>query len=277
VPAEARRAKAGPVKHQGAPAYFFMAKQTGLFAGSFNPITKGHIELARVRGYDLRTGFVKTSDSYWSSSNARMLESLGEFEALKGVCYPAAVEKMAARFIARLAASLKLDADLSAMPSKGYHNNTHLAYFYNKTQIMTGKKPSDDYARALILHDACDTESGVIEKYNLTGKIKNLVLATDHAGRANEKPIWDDEARLFHDADLSILAGNPEAYGWYAYLVRCEYADIPLDKFIEGRVSVLDGLLGPNGRFKHDAFKRFQKQADENMLREMKYWNNKNK
>jgi len=229
-------------------------------------------KLAEVRCFDLSTKFIETSNSYWSSSNARMYEKLGEFEAIKDICYPAAVEKMVEKFVARLINELKLEIDLPTMPLKGYHNNTHLACFYNKTQIVTGKKPSKDYATGIILHDACDTEQQVIEKYNLTGNIRNLVLATDHTGRSGEKPKWDDEARLFHDADISILASDRESYGWYAYLIHCEYAHFPLDEFISGRIAVLEGLLGSNGRFKHDAFKKFQKRADENMRREIEYW-----
>ena len=234
-------------------------------------------EIARVRGYKIPTKFIKTSESFWSSSNARMFEGLGEFEVLKNILYPAAVEKMAEKFVAKLIGELKLGIYLPEAPLKGYHNNTHIACFYNKTRIVTGKKPSNDYATAVILHDVCATEQEVIRKYNLTGKIRNLVLATDHTGRSGEKPVWDEEARMFHDADISILASDREAYGWYAYLIRCEYSHFPLDKFIPGRIAVLEGLLGQNGRFKHDAFKKFQKQADENMRREIEYWTAKAK
>ena len=45
------------------------------------------------------------------------------------------------------------------------------------------------------------------------------------------------------DADLAVLAGPPEAYAGYASAVREEYAHLPDEVFVPGRIAVLEHLL----------------------------------
>jgi predicted metal-dependent HD superfamily phosphohydrolase len=49
----------------------------------------------------------------------------------------------------------------------------------------------------------------------------------------------DPEGELLCDADLAILASNPGDYADYVAAVRAEYADVPEDEFLAGRLSVL--------------------------------------
>jgi predicted metal-dependent HD superfamily phosphohydrolase len=49
----------------------------------------------------------------------------------------------------------------------------------------------------------------------------------------------DPEGELLCDADLAILASNPGDYADYVAAVRAEYADVPEEEFLAGRLSAL--------------------------------------
>ncbi|MFD3353588.1 HD domain-containing protein [Streptomyces fradiae] len=53
----------------------------------------------------------------------------------------------------------------------------------------------------------------------------------------------DRDGEVLCDADLAVLAGDPEAYAAYAAAVREEYGFVPDDAFRAGRAAVLRQLL----------------------------------
>ena len=53
----------------------------------------------------------------------------------------------------------------------------------------------------------------------------------------------DPEGELLCDADLSILASDPAQYAAYAAAVRAEYAQVPDEQFLAGRLAVLNELV----------------------------------
>jgi len=52
----------------------------------------------------------------------------------------------------------------------------------------------------------------------------------------------DPEGELLCDADLAILAAPPDAYARYVEQVRAEYAAVPEQDFLAGRLAVLTEL-----------------------------------
>lgn len=52
----------------------------------------------------------------------------------------------------------------------------------------------------------------------------------------------DPEGELLCDADLAILASDPSDYAGYVAAVREEYAQVPEEEFLAGRLSVLTEL-----------------------------------
>jgi predicted metal-dependent HD superfamily phosphohydrolase len=52
----------------------------------------------------------------------------------------------------------------------------------------------------------------------------------------------DPEGELLCDADLSILASDPDQYADYVAAVRAEYAQVPEEQFLAGRLAVLSEL-----------------------------------
>jgi predicted metal-dependent HD superfamily phosphohydrolase len=53
----------------------------------------------------------------------------------------------------------------------------------------------------------------------------------------------DPEGELLCDADLSILASDPAQYANYVAAVRAEYAQVPEEQFLAGRLAVLSELV----------------------------------
>jgi predicted metal-dependent HD superfamily phosphohydrolase len=53
----------------------------------------------------------------------------------------------------------------------------------------------------------------------------------------------DPEGELICDADLAILAAPPEKYARYVQQIREEYAKVPEDAFLAGRLAVLTELI----------------------------------
>jgi predicted metal-dependent HD superfamily phosphohydrolase len=52
----------------------------------------------------------------------------------------------------------------------------------------------------------------------------------------------DPEGELLCDADLSILASDPAQYADYVAAIRAEYAQVPEEQFLAGRLAVLSEL-----------------------------------
>jgi predicted metal-dependent HD superfamily phosphohydrolase len=52
----------------------------------------------------------------------------------------------------------------------------------------------------------------------------------------------DPEGELLCDADLAILASDPADYAAYVAAIRAEYARVPEEQFLAGRLAVLTGL-----------------------------------
>jgi predicted metal-dependent HD superfamily phosphohydrolase len=70
-------------------------------------------------------------------------------------------------------------------------------------------------------------------------EVARLVLLT--AGHSPEP--GDANGAVLCDADLSVLAGPPDAYAAYASAVREEYAHLSDEEFTAGRIAVLERLL----------------------------------
>ncbi|WP_010469665.1 HD domain-containing protein [Streptomyces somaliensis] len=72
-----------------------------------------------------------------------------------------------------------------------------------------------------------------------TAEVARLVRLT----ATHDPAPGDHDGEVLCDADLAVLAGDPEAYGAYAAAVREEYGFVPDDAYREGRAAVLGQLL----------------------------------
>jgi predicted metal-dependent HD superfamily phosphohydrolase len=78
----------------------------------------------------------------------------------------------------------------------------------------------------------------------------------------------DPEGELLCDADLSILAAEPEAYARYVEQIREEYAAVPEQDFLAGRLTILTELADRE-IFRTAKGRRLTEHAGTNLQAEM--------
>ncbi len=97
-------------------------------------------------------------------------------------------------------------------------------------------------------------------------EVVRLVRLTEH----HDPALGDRNGELLCDADLSVLATDPEAYRHYAHRIRLEYAHITDAAFRAGRVGVLRRLLALPSLYHVPALvAAWEAPARENLRREL--------
>ena len=151
--------------------------------------------------------------------------------------------------------------------SRGYHDLQHLAEVLDHVDELMA--PDDPQREAVLLaawfHDAVYDGQGDDEERSaglateslgpgpLSDEVARLVRLT-----ATHRPADDDHAgQVLCDADLGILAADPERYASYTAGVRREYTHVPDAAFAAGRAAVLRDLLAKPTLF-HTAVARTQ-------------------
>jgi predicted metal-dependent HD superfamily phosphohydrolase len=154
----------------------------------------------------------------------------------------------------------RIGVDLTARygePHRRYHTREHLTDVLDGVDELAGHADDPDAVRlAAWFHDAvydpqrADNEerSARLAERMLTdtdlgpaviAEVGRLVrLTTTHAPADGDR-----NGQVLCDADLAILAADPERYAAYASAVREEYAFVPDEHFNQGRADVLRGLL----------------------------------
>lgn len=146
-----------------------------------------------------------------------------------------------------------------ADPSRGYHDLMHLTeVLMHVDELM----PFHDPAREAVLlaawfHDVVYDGQGDLEERSarraetalggspLGAEVARLVRLT-----GSHRPEAHDLAgQVLCDADLAILAADPDRYSSYTRGVRKEYASVPDADFAAGRAAVLRDLLAKESLF----------------------------
>lgn len=144
-----------------------------------------------------------------------------------------------------------------AEPHRRYHDLTHVRQVVRDAVALTdGPRDRALVALAAWAHDVVydgrpgddERASAAWARTNLTAvrlaapdvaRVEGLVLATaDHTA-----PPGDRVAQALLDADLAILAAEPDTYERYRQAVRAEYAHVTDDQWRTGRAAVLRSLL----------------------------------
>jgi predicted metal-dependent HD superfamily phosphohydrolase len=144
-------------------------------------------------------------------------------------------------------------------PHRRYHAVAHLVAVLDVVDTYAGLVPHPERVRlAAWMHDAvyrpeapgdanerdsAEFAQGVLVELGVpaavAADVARLVgLTAGHAAGAD-----DPDGELLCDADLAILAADPDRYAEYTAAVRREYAVYPDDVFRAGRVQVLTALL----------------------------------
>lgn len=162
---------------------------------------------------------------------------------------------------------------------RGYHDLQHLTEVLERLdEIM----PPDHRDREAVIlaawfHDAVYDGAGDDEERSaqwaeealdspLAEEVARLVRLT----RRHRPDPGDLNGGLLCDADLAILAADPQRYREYVTGVRQEYAAVPDDAFKAGRAAVLRDLLAKDSLFSTDeARSRWEARARANLEAEL--------
>lgn len=171
-----------------------------------------------------------------------------------------------------------------AEPQRRYHTTDHLIAVLDRVDELAEHARDADAARlAAWFHDAvyhpersgCEqrsarlaeralTEAGVEERR--TAEVVRLVLLTV----THDPDEGDLDGEVLCDADLAVLAGDPESYAAYAAAVREEYGFVPDDVFRAGRSDVLRQLLALPRLYRTPAGRdRWEDRARRNVATEL--------
>ncbi|MFD6969933.1 hypothetical protein [Streptomyces sp. NPDC059979] len=144
-----------------------------------------------------------------------------------------------------------------AEPQRRYHTTAHLADVLARIDVLA-PHAADPAAVQLAawFHDAVyrpdrsenEERSAALAERALpelgisaarTAEVARLVRLTV----THDPAPGDTDGEVLCDADLAVLAGDPQAYAAYAAAVRAEYGFVPDEAFRTGRAAVLRRLL----------------------------------
>lgn len=173
-------------------------------------------------------------------------------------------------------------------PHRGYHGIRHLVAVLDALGELSAPRPPGPEVRAAAwFHDAIyegtagedEERSAQLAETALAAvgcppasidAIAAMVRAT--AGHLDPTPAAevDADTALLLDADLAILAADPDTYDAYTTGVRAEHADVPDAAFADGRRRALRSLLDRPVLFHSDAARdRYEDRARANLAREL--------
>ncbi len=168
-----------------------------------------------------------------------------------------------------------------ADPGRGYHDLTHLVEVLTHVEeLMAADDPDRDAVRlAAWFHDVVYDQEGDLEERSarraesalagspLAAEVARLVRLT-----GSHRPEDGDRAgQVLCDADLAILAADPQRYASYTRGVRSEYSAVPDADFAAGRAAVLRDLLDKPSLFSTEAGRRrWEQRARANVEAEIR-------
>ncbi|SEF84672.1 Predicted metal-dependent phosphohydrolase, HD superfamily [Thermomonospora echinospora] len=180
-----------------------------------------------------------------------------------------------------------IGADLVARygePHRRYHTRDHLTAVLDLVDELAAYADDPDAVRlAVWFHDAVyDPERGDNEERSAV-KAERVLADTDlppatiaevarlvRLTAAHDPGPGDRNGQVLCDADLAILAADPEKYAAYTAAVREEYAFVPDEYFTTARADILRSLLALPALFHTPpARERFEQQARHNLQTEL--------
>ncbi|MEU6848225.1 hypothetical protein ABZ930_40855 [Streptomyces sp. NPDC046716] len=172
-----------------------------------------------------------------------------------------------------------------AEPHRRYHTQTHLTAVLDHIDVLEqhAENPatvrlaawfhdavyrpdrSENEERSAALAERALTEAGLAEP--TVAEVARLVRLTVTHDPAD----GDTDGETLCDADLAILAAEPEAYAAYTRAVREEYAFVPDEAFREGRAAVLRQLIDLPALFRTPYGKKhWESPARDNLTTELR-------
>ncbi|MYT72191.1 MULTISPECIES: hypothetical protein [unclassified Streptomyces] len=172
-----------------------------------------------------------------------------------------------------------------AEPQRRYHTQTHLTAVLDHIDVLEGHAANPDTVRlAAWFHDAVyrpdrsenEERSAALAERALTEaglpqarveEVARLVRLTV----THDPAPGDTDGETLCDADLAVLAADPETYAAYTRAVREEYGFVPDKAFREGRAAILRQLLDLPALFRTPYGKKhWEAAARENLTTELR-------
>ncbi|NBE55349.1 HD domain-containing protein [Streptomyces boluensis] len=147
--------------------------------------------------------------------------------------------------------------DRWAEPQRKYHTVAHLTAVLDHVDVLAGHAENADLVRlaawfhdAVYLPDRSENEERsarlaerALSEAGLAGAATAEVARLVRLTVTHDPAEGDRNGEVLCDADLAILAAEPDAYAAYAAAVREEYGFVPDEAFRDGRAAVLRQLL----------------------------------
>ena len=168
-------------------------------------------------------------------------------------------------------------------PHRRYHGPAHLIAMLDRLERWADRADDPALLRlAAFAHDAVyRCEPGKDERESaLMAEVCGVGLGLSGAridrmrrwieATAGHAPQPDNDGKLFLDADLEILASEPDAYMAYAKAIREEYAAVPEALFRAGRAAAMGRFLERPTIYQHPRTpSSWERRARENLAREI--------
>ena len=165
-------------------------------------------------------------------------------------------------------------------PARGYHDLLHLTEVLAHVDALMDPDDPDREAVLLAAWFHYAVYDGRGDEEERSAQLALASLGDSPLGRevarlvrltASHRPADDDHAgQVLCDADLGILAADPDRYASYTAGVRREYAHVPDADFATGRAAVLRTLLAKPTLFHTDlARARWEARARANVEAEL--------
>lgn len=139
----------------------------------------------------------------------------------------------------------------------------HGAVFDAAERASYAKRGGEDEVASAALARIQLESLGVPER--AADRVSNLVIAlTRHAPVAG-----DFDCAVLCDADLAMLAAEPQRYKAYLQEVREEYAHLPLEDYVGARVRILHKLLAREALFVSPLGTAWEEPARQNITAEL--------
>ncbi|HJC30488.1 MAG TPA: hypothetical protein H9759_14010 [Candidatus Dietzia intestinipullorum] len=167
-------------------------------------------------------------------------------------------------------------------PQRRYHNETHLRAVLRAIDALGDEGESFDGTAVRLaawfhcaVFDPTESEnndkSAVFTERTLdpAAPVEEVARLVRLMGGHRAEP-GDLNGCVLSDADLAVLGADPETYDEYTLDVRHEFAHVPGERFVAGRIAALEGLLERRSIFLTRAARdAWEKQARANLNREL--------
>jgi predicted metal-dependent HD superfamily phosphohydrolase len=142
-------------------------------------------------------------------------------------------------------------------------HDVRLAIWFHDAVYVSRRADNEERSSALALRSTARLGRPAVDA-------AQMILATKRHRLEETSIELQPDTAWFLDFDLAILGAAPAVYDAYAQAIRREYAWVPARAYTEGRAKVLRAFLErPRLYFTDELRARWEKQAQENLLREL--------